>query len=203
VSVASIWMAAIHGAFAAAGLAFATPGLNVMVNARRYLPAGAVVGSNFAASFYVEPDDPRDPHAVDAVVRRNLDSGRPLLSMVATAAKTPWRVRRAPSGAPVRADAAPTLTVSYLGRWAAFDALPVDRGAAVQYSAVRPDGPDGLTVLCSTGGHGRMSFSGCFCEAVTSRERVVDALERLVDDPLAHLTAPAAIAVGASSPSVR
>jgi hypothetical protein len=187
-SIANTWAAAIHQAFIDAGVTFATSGFHMLVNARRYLPETATGGTNFAASVYVEPDNPGDPAAIEAVARRNLDSGRPLLSMAASALTMPWRSRAIGARPDVLAHAAPTLTVSYVGRWMPFEPLAVLPDAVVQYSAVRPDGPDGLTVLCSSS-HGRLSISGCFCEAVVPRSAVEDALDRLVADPVALLRA--------------
>ena len=78
VSMGNVMAAAIRRAFDDAGVKFVSPGLRMLVNGRRYLPPGTPVEGNFATAIYVEPDDPRSPRAVDDVIRRNLDIGRPL-----------------------------------------------------------------------------------------------------------------------------
>jgi hypothetical protein len=187
-SVANTWSAAIRSAFEAAGVQFASPGFHVLVNARRYLPADTTVNGNFATALYVEPSDPRDPAAVDAIVRRNLESGRPLLSMAASAFKQALPKRKADEPAELTVDRLPTLTVSYVGLRTAYEPLPADRAHIGHYSAVRPDGPSGITVICSLT-HGRMSLSASFCRDVVEPAPVIDALERLAKDPVGLLSA--------------
>jgi hypothetical protein len=186
VSVANTWTAAIRTAFDEAGVSFASPGLRVLVNARRYLPKGATVDGNFATAIYVEPADPREPAEVDAHVRRNLDNGRPLLAMAASGVKQALLRRHGRAAGDVIVDRHPTLTVSYVGRRTEYEPLPADREQVVHYSGVQPEGADGITVVCSLT-HGRLSLSASFCDDVVDRAQVVDALERVVRDPISLL----------------
>ena len=195
VSLANVWAAAIRASFDAAGVEFASPGFHVLVNARRYVRPDTTVRGNFVSAMYVEPSDPCDPEAVSEVVRRDLDSGRPLLAMATSGLKQAVLRRRPAPTTDLVVDRLPTLTVSYVGDRAAYEVLPADRSRVAHYSAVRPEGPSGITVICSLA-HGRMSVSVSFCEAVVARAGVMDALDRLVKDPIGLVTASRAARPG-------
>jgi hypothetical protein len=186
-STANTWSAAIWAAFRDAGTPFASPGFRTLVDARRYLPAGTTVTGNFSSAIYVEPTDPGDPAAVEAALRRNLDSGRPLLAMAASGLKHALPARRASRLPDAQAvDRRPTLTISFVGRRRDYEELPVDREHVYHYSAAGPEGPSGITVICSIV-HDRMALSASFCEDVVDRALVVAALDALAADPLAAL----------------
>jgi hypothetical protein len=188
-SMANTWSAAIWAAFEAAGVPFASRGFRTLVNARRYLPEGTTVTGNFSAAIYLEPTDPADPVAVEYALRRNLDSGRPLLAMAASGLKQALPARRASRLPDVQdVDRRPTLTISFVGRRRDYEELPVDTEHVYHYSASGPEGPSGITVICSIV-HDHMALSASFCEDVVDRAPVVAALEALVADPLAGLVA--------------
>jgi hypothetical protein len=192
-SMANTWSAAIFGAFRAAGVPLGSSGFRTLVNARRYLPEGTTVTGNFSAAIYVEPTDPADPAAVEAALRRNLDSGRPLLAMAASGLKHAVPVHRAPRASEtLTVDRHPTLTISFVGRRRDYEVLPVDAEHVYHYSASGPESPSGITVICSIV-HERMALSASFCEDVVERAPIVAALESLAADPLAGVTAPATL----------
>lgn len=146
VSTASALFAAILRAFAAAGLPARGPGVTILVDARRYLPATTVVSGNFAFGQYLRPDPLDDPVAIDTAVRAELAAGRTLSMMAARTA----HVMLAPhaSRAADRWAGAPAITLTHFGRaeplvslpWAA---PPPDRR---NVTALSPAGPDAVTV---------------------------------------------------------
>jgi hypothetical protein len=181
VSASTVLTAAIRRAFDEAGIKFASPGLRLLVNGRRYLPATAPVAGNFAAAIYIEPDDPSSPRSVDAVVRRNLECGRPLATMAVSGLKELTTARRAGSPAATLS----TLTVSNLGRIRPIEPLPL--APDVEYRCANmPSGPDGVTVLLAQVGR-RCTMTATFTPEVVAREDVAVAIERLTRDPISLL----------------
>jgi hypothetical protein len=146
VSTASALFAAIVRAFTAVGLPAHGPGVTILVDARRYLPATTVVSGNFAFGQYLRPDPLDDPVAIDTAVRAELAAGRTLSMMAARTA----HVMLAPHSARAadRWAGAPALTLTHFGRaeplaslpWAA---PPPDRR---NETALSPAGPDAVTV---------------------------------------------------------
>ncbi|BCJ37394.1 hypothetical protein Athai_48970 [Actinocatenispora thailandica] len=146
VSTASALFAAVLRAFAAAGLPARGPGVTVLVDARRYLPASRPVAGNFAFGQYLRPEPLDDPVAIDGAVRAELAAGRALSMMVARTA----HVMLAPHSArgAHRWAGAPTMTLTHFGRceplaplpWAA---APPDRR---NVTVLSPAGPDAITV---------------------------------------------------------
>jgi hypothetical protein len=178
VSMGNVIAAAIRRAFDDAGVKFASPGLRMLVNGRRYLPPGTPVEGNFATAIYVEPDDPRSPRAVDDVIRRNLDIGRPLATLVASSIKNfvaPPSATRTPAGSLA------TLTISNLGPRRGLGVLPSH--AFCEYRGVAEPEPGGLTVLLAQVGD-CLSASATFEPAVADRASVAAAIDRLTRDPI-------------------
>ena len=181
VSISTVLTAAIRRGFDAAGVKFASPGFRLLVNGRRYLPPNAPVAGNFAAAIYVEPDDPCSPRSVDEVVRRNLDSGRPLATMAVSGLKD---LAGAPRLDPPTATLS-TLTVSNLGRIRPIELLPI--GDDVEYRCANlPSGPSGVTVLLAQVGR-RCTTTATFSPAVVARKDIAVAIEHVVRDPISLL----------------
>lgn len=184
-TMGSVLTAATRRAFDRVGLRFTTPGVRVLVNARRYLPPGTPVPGNFTTAIYVEPDDPRSPFAIEEVVRRNLDSGRPLATMAITSVKQVIGGRWASDDGDDAATGPMTLTVSNPGRSVAFEALPL-RGDAGHRIASVPEGPGGVTVQL-TQLNGQHTATATFHPGVVDRGAVGAALDALVCDPVGLL----------------
>jgi hypothetical protein len=185
VSMGNVYAAAVRAAFEAAGVEFGSPGFRVLVDARRYLPAGVAASGNFTIAIYLEPDDPCSPEAVEAVVRRDLNNGRPLAAMAVSAAKNALGVAFAADGAPV--SRLPHLTVSNLGRQRLYEELPgLEAERAAYAMASPPDGPSGITVFLAQIG-ACVTFNASFCTEVVDRSQVAAALELLAADPVSLL----------------
>ncbi|MEV4640073.1 hypothetical protein AB0J80_22260 [Actinoplanes sp. NPDC049548] len=130
-------------------------GFVVLVDARRYLPAGLTVEGNFVWGEHVRPTSPEDPAAVAAAVAELVRSRR-VLTMLglhnlrsalhrvgAPMLRTPGRSRAVTPATPAR----PHLTVTYLGRNDSFAALPWSlHDQARIIGVVSPSGPRGITV---------------------------------------------------------
>jgi hypothetical protein len=77
-SIGAVLAAAVAASFGRYLPAPGPGGVMMLVDARRYLPAGAVVDGNFAAGDYLAPADPTDPRAVHELVAARLVAGRGL-----------------------------------------------------------------------------------------------------------------------------
>jgi hypothetical protein len=185
VSVGNVLAAAVRSAFDRAGVEFASPGLRMLVNGRRYLPPGTPLEGNFAAAIYVEPSDPRSPSSVDEVIRRNLDIGRPLATLAASSVKNALT----PARGVATASSLGTLTISNLGPRRELDGLPTH--PFCEYRGVAQPEPGGLTVLLAQVGE-CLSASATFDPALVDRGDVAQAIGQLTSDPVALLELPRA-----------
>ncbi|BCJ28449.1 hypothetical protein AB0I55_19525 [Actinocatenispora sera] len=146
VSTASALFAAILRAFAAAGLPPRGPGVTILVDARRYLPATTEVSGNFAFGQYLRPDPLDSPVAIDTAVRAELAAGRTLSMMAARTA----HVMLAPHSARAadRWAGAPAITLTHFGRTEPLEPLPWAAPPAQRRNetVLTPGGPDAVTV---------------------------------------------------------
>jgi len=140
----SLLVALVDRALAQHGLPAADDVRNVVVDCRRYLPAGSVVRGNFSAGAAMTADW-ADPLDVDATITTSLERARPLLHLVAGSVQS-----RLPGG-PVRPLAAtgpvrvhPDYSVVGPVRW--VGSLPWT-GVPNYVSTTRPYRPDGLGVI--------------------------------------------------------
>ncbi|SNQ49239.1 conserved hypothetical protein [Frankia canadensis] len=188
-SVAGILFAAAWSAVARAGLPAPAPGLWVLFDGRRFLPVPAGGVGNFVAGVYLEPADPRDPVAISTAMRAVIDSGRPVATMAAAAAKQlappiPLPRRgRGPAAPPSRP--APTLAVNFLPRLPGFTGLPwrASPGERTLALASTPGGPGGITVTMAEL-DGCLHVSITFDGALFERKAVRAMAELLCADPL-------------------
>jgi hypothetical protein len=184
-STGNVYAAAVRAAFEASGIELGSPGFRLLVDARRYLPRGVAASGNFTIAIYLEPDDPCSPASVEAVVRRDLNNGRPLAAMAVSAVKNATGRAFGPDDAPV--SRRPHLTISNLGRQRLYEDLPgLDRERAVYALASPPDGPSGITVFLAQVGR-CVTVNASFCPEVVDRGQVGAALELLAADPVALL----------------
>jgi hypothetical protein len=187
-SVGAVLAAAVSAAFRAHLPAPARPGLVMLVDARRYLPAGAVVDGNFAVGEYLAPADPTDPRAVHAELTGRLHAGRSLTMLAAHNVRLLLGGRAAPAPRDVPRHPRPQLTLTYLGRSDAYAALPWDAGFAGRrmVDLVGPAGPQGVTVAVEEFGdvlHATTTYHG----NVFSPAEVAAATAALLGDPAALL----------------
>jgi hypothetical protein len=186
-SLGSVLAVGVRRALERAGLEFAGPGTRMLVDGRRYLPPTAVVPGNFTTSILLAPDEPGSTRAWDDALRRNLDSGRPLLTMASSAVKA--RVRgEPPLRAAVSGPRLPTLSISNLGRLRGYEQLPgldLDRAACL---CANPPEPFGLTCFL-TGLAGRTTFTVSFSPQVIDPAVVGAGLDLLAADPVAVVAA--------------
>lgn len=130
-------------------------GFAVLVDARRYLPAGVAVEGNFVWGEHLRPDAPEDPASVAAAMTELVTSRRTLTMLalhnvrsVLTRLGRP--ALRPPGTAPSIGPALPLrphLTVTYLGRNDSFTSLPwAEHEQGRMIGVVTPSGPSGITV---------------------------------------------------------
>lgn len=146
-SAAAVVFAATSAALRLVGLRPYRPGIVVLVDARRYLPAGSTVDGNFSWGQYLVPGDSEDPYAIDAVLRAEVASGRALVMLALRDARTAVLPGGVTVPTTVDSDARPELTVSHLGRLDGYADLPWT-GPEHGYRFVcvpPPAGPAGVT----------------------------------------------------------
>lgn len=120
VSRASVVMTLFDAALEQTGLRPADDVRTVVVDCRRYVGAGRTVRGNFTVGQALAADW-RDPVAVDARVRRTVDSGRPIVALGLSAALSAGKPVMAPAAssfAPTSLAAssfAPTVSYSFVG----------------------------------------------------------------------------------------
>ncbi|MBU4336559.1 MAG: hypothetical protein KJ548_08280 [Actinobacteria bacterium] len=143
----------------------------VVVDCRRYLPAGAVVRGNFAAGQALRArwDDPAD---VDRAIAGALDQARPVLGLLAAAIPRRATPGSAPPGPfPVRPD------YSVIGPLRGVNALPWS-GAPSFVVAGRPGRPDAFG-LTSTEIKGRLQLTVTYDRAGVDPGSVVAVLRTI------------------------
>ncbi|MDO8105999.1 hypothetical protein Q6348_02180 [Isoptericola sp. b441] len=140
----SLLVSLVERALGTVGIAPVDDVRTVVVDCRRYLPAGRTVQGNFSAGVGLRADW-SDPEAVDGVVSLSLERARPLLHLVAGSVQARFPhgpVRPVAPGAPVRV----RPDYSVVGPLRGAAALPWD-GLPTLLSAIRPYRPDGLGVM--------------------------------------------------------
>ncbi|MDY7101850.1 MAG: hypothetical protein S0880_11745 [Actinomycetota bacterium] len=160
--------AVLGSAFARAvtgqGIELVSPGVNVLLDARRYLPTGTVVNEGFVTSTYVEPDDLFDPRQLSRATAQALESGRPLAGMGASYARSMLpggRGESVPEGRASRPIA--RLSVSHVQKPPLYDLLPWIGGPSkARYGPVSPSyGTIGLgLVTLEIGGRTHLGVMG-------------------------------------------
>jgi hypothetical protein len=187
VSMAALLSAALPVALTRVGLHSARPGLTVLVDTRRFLPGSVPVEGNFTHAQYLRPADPTDPRAVDAVLRAELHSGRPLARLRDARALLPGGSpgRRA---VPAPAVPRPELTVAHLNRFDPDGLLSWLGDGRHRRFASAPDPASPAAVSVSfTELDGVLHASAGFHGSTFRPELVGAALDLLVTDPVGLL----------------
>lgn len=180
--------AGLARSLASAGIALASSGVTIILDARRYLPPNTAVNGVFVSNAYLEPEDVFDPTSVSRDLFEAIESGRPL----ATLARDNLRkVLSDSSAAPEARPSRPTarLTVSHVQRPLPYEALPWRGGAAHACiaGAAEPGGSIGLSVVV-TELAGRLHLSAIFRKNALPRPAIVRALDGLCRDPIGVLS---------------
>jgi hypothetical protein len=183
VSLSAVLFATVHTAITRCLGEPDPPGLVVLVDARRYLPAGTAVEGNFAWGEHLTPAAPGDPRAVHAALGALLRSRR-ALTMLALHNVRAFGSGGAPELPAVGAKPRPHLTVTHLGRADAFDRLPWSGPAADRRlaSVVTPGGPQSVTVSLEEMG-GALHAAATYHDTVFDPEAVAAALHAVTKDP--------------------
>ncbi|MCK9893713.1 hypothetical protein [Frankia sp. AgB32] len=187
-SVAGILFAATWSAVEKAGLPTPPPGMWVLFDGRRYVPVPTRAKGNFVAGIFLEPEDPGDPAAISAAMREVIDSGRPVATMAAAAARQLVPVPRQPSGSASAAAPAPTLALNYLPRLSRIGELPWQGEVSERVLGLAPTPAEGggMTVTLAELA-GCLHVSATFDAALFDREAVRMMADLLCTDPLGLL----------------
>ena len=165
-------------------------GFAVLVDARRYLPAGVAVEGNFVWGEHLRPAEPDDPASVAAAMTELVESRRTLtmlaLHNLRTVLTRLGRPALTPPGAAPVADPAlpprPHLTVTYLGRNDSFASLPwTPHEPARMIGVVTPSGPNGVTVAMDER-DGALHVTASYHPGAFDARSVAAALEQVAHD---------------------
>jgi hypothetical protein len=191
VSVASVLFAAVFSAFRRCGFGTAMPGLMVPVDARRYLPAGMVLGGNFAAGQYIAPADPANPQAVQVALDQAIRSGRPLTTLALRNLYSMLGRDSTSQPTQVSVQPQPQLTLTHLGRLTGYSDLPWTGGAEARQflTAQRPGEPENVTVSIAEM-DGALHVSASFHDTTFTPTEVARALTLFCEDPIALMADP-------------
>jgi hypothetical protein len=188
-SLSSALMIVVRRALEAAAVPLARD-TSVIYNLRRYLPADASdVSGNFIAGLPLRVRDPNDVRAVAAMMRGQIDTGRPLAALVVGV------VRAAIFGVPLtlwrRVSTEPRMNLLFnnLGRAAPFEALPwlVEPAERSCVIVTRPGDPEEVIALVAMV-DGVLHVTVTFHGNVFDVDRVGQALRLLETDPVALLS---------------
>jgi O-antigen/teichoic acid export membrane protein len=193
VTTSAITFAAFTAALGELGFDPDLAGGTFLADARRYLPPGVVIGSNFCFGPYLSPERLTDPMAIHTTLKSELATGRILTMMMLRTGKIGLL------GAPGRPDAypeqisarpRPRLTFSNQGRhdmlgdlaWAA------DPAGRINQSVPTLNGPEGITLTTSEM-NGVLHLEATFHASSFDPAMVARALELVCADPAALIMA--------------
>jgi len=181
-STGSVFMAAVSGAFAAVGLPVAQSALVIVVDIRRYLPAGTVAEGNLASGQYLEFTDPSDPLEIQESLRAMIQTGRPLTALALTDLRAllggdPISLRVADPGQPSTSRPSPRLTLSHMPSVPVLDGLPWagPRSGRQIRTISTPTSPSAITVTSAVDS-GQIHVTASFHADVFAPEVVEAAL---------------------------
>jgi hypothetical protein len=194
VSAAAVLFAGASAALIHCGLTPKWPGMVVLFDARRYLPAGSTVDGNFAWGQYLLPADLTDPRAVHDALAEEFASGRPLAMLALRSAHLALSRTRheAPALRRVPADPRPELTLTHIGRISEYVDLPWAAPPEEwrNMSVPTTGGPEALTMSFSELG-GALYMNVSFDRAVFDPAPVLRAIDLICEDPVGLIGAPA------------
>jgi hypothetical protein len=186
-SRATILLTATRIALESVGLAPASAGELVVMDARRYLPRKAFLDGNFVVGVYVEPSDPHSPVALERAMEASRTIGGPLVLMAGYSARAAVR-RGGAHPARIAPHPHPELALSHLGRPKVFNTLPWTVAPEKRTVIVgTTPSPAGITAsLIEVNKAFQVSFS--FNASTFDRDLVRRAARRLVSDPVGLLS---------------
>jgi hypothetical protein len=193
VTTSAITFAAFVAALQQLGLNPDTSGGIFLADARRYLPKGTTIDSNFCWGQFLSPADLTDPAAIHTTLKAELATGRMLTMMALREGKLavvggPGMPAPYPTQAPV--EPRPRLTFSNQGRHDMLSDLPWATGPAgrVNHSVPTLNGPEGITITTSEM-NGVLHVEATFHASTYDPAVVARALELVCADPAALIMA--------------
>jgi hypothetical protein len=187
VTTSAITFAAFTAALSRLGLDPDLSGGTFLADARRYLPKGVTIDSNFCWGQFLSPADLTDPRAIHTTLKAELATGRMLTMMALREGRI--AVTRAsgmpePYPAQVAVDARPRLTFSNQGRHDVLSDLPwsVDPAGRVNHSIPTLSGPEGITLTTSEM-NGVLHVEATFHASTYDPAVVEQALAMVCQDP--------------------
>jgi hypothetical protein len=192
VSIGALLLSSVSAAFARHIDALPCPGVVLLVDARRYLPAGRQVDGNFAVGGYLEPADPADPRAVHDAMTAYLRSGRGLAFLALYNAKLVLAGHRPHRPVTVAARPRPELTLTYLGRADDYADLPwaAEPSGRRMLDMLTPAGPQAITVAIEEL-DGVLHATASYHRNVFDPAQVAAAVAAVFTDPADLLPGPA------------
>ncbi len=187
VSTAAITFAAFATALRRLGLGTGQDGAVFLADARRYLPQGTTVDSNFCWGQYIAPVDLSDPRSVHQALKTELATGRILAMMALRETRLALRgVTGYPAPYPSRisTDPRPELTLSNQGRHDVLADLPWAGGPAVRVNHSVPtlSGPTNITLTTSELA-GVLHLEATFHRSTYDPGLVAQAIQLVCEDP--------------------
>ena len=163
-----------------------------LADARRYLPKGVAIDSNFCWGQFLSPADLTDPKAIHTAIKAELATGRMLTMMALREGKialTGGEAMPAPYPQEVAVDPRPRLTFSNQGRHDTLGDLPwASAEGRVNQSVPTLNGPEGITLTTSEM-HGELHLEATFHASTFDPVVVAEALALVCADPAALIMA--------------
>lgn len=160
-----------------------------LADARRYLPSGVTIDSNFCWGQFLSPGDLLDPRSIHAAIRTELASGRMLSMMALREGKLAmlggaYQPRPYPGRVPT--EPRPRLTFGNQGRHDLLADLPWSVGPAdrVNHSVPTFADPEGMAIGTSEM-NGVLHLDVTFHASTFEPKAVEQALELVCEDPAA------------------
>jgi hypothetical protein len=193
VTTSAFAFAAFTAALQQLGLDPDLSGGTFLADARRYLPAGVRIDSNFCWGQFLRPDDLRDPLAVHRAIRAELASGRMLTMMALRESRLALLggpAVPAPYPARVAVRPRPRLTFGNQGRHDILDDLPWAAGPADRVNSSVPTLAGAEDIIIGTSElHGVLHLDVAFHASTYDSDTVRRALDLVVEDPAALVSA--------------
>jgi hypothetical protein len=193
VTTSAITFAAITSALIRLGVQPDLAGGVFLADARRYLPEGVRIDSNFCWGQYLTPTDLTDPRSIHSAIRAELGTGRILTMMALREGKLGLLGGASmPPPYPNRLTVRPRprITFGNQGRHDLLGDLPwaVDRAGRVNHSIATLSGPEDITIGTSEM-NGVLHIDLLFHTTTFDADLMARALEMVCEDPAALMTA--------------
>lgn len=193
VTTSAITFAAFTAALEKLNLNPDTSGGVFLADARRYLPKGVTIDSNFCWGQFLSPADLTDPASIHTTLKAELGTGRMLTMMALREGKLAvagGESMPAPYPTRIPVEVRPRLTFSNQGRHDVLSDLPWagDAAGRVNHSVPTMNGPEGITITTSEM-NGVLHVEATFHASTYAPAVVARALELLCEDPAALIMA--------------